>query len=137
MFFQTHISDASKTRIPALGIQVKKEFLDDTAPPPYSRKYTDQQREWLGHHLKDLEAQGIISKTDIQSPYLSPMQLVAKKKEGEYRLVVDQRWINKRVEPLRVEIPSLEDLRQRLGSPGKYLSSVKAMASIDVIKARK
>ena len=52
-------------------------------------------------------------------------------------IYVDQRWINKRVEPLRVEIPSLEDLRQRLGSPGKYLSSVKAMASIDVIKARK
>ena len=86
--FQSSICDASKARIPALKVRVKKEFVDDTPPVPYVRKYTDEQLKWLGNHLKELEERGIISKCSVQSPYLAPMQLVAKKKKGDFRLVV-------------------------------------------------
>ena len=46
--FQRSICDALKMRIPPLKVRVKKEFLDETPPVPYVRKYTDEQLEWLG-----------------------------------------------------------------------------------------
>lgn len=81
--------------------------LKDTAPVAYHpRRLAYEERVQVKKIINDLMSNGIIRES--QSEYASPIVLV-KKKNGELRLCVDYRDLNKKVVKERYPLPLIQD----------------------------
>lgn len=87
---------------------------------PRPRRYPEKDRELIRNIVKELLKHGIIRESD--SPYASQVLLVTKK-NGEPRLCVDFRAINKKTVPNRNPLPLIEDQIDRL-SGYKYFCTL-------------
>ncbi len=79
------------------------------------------QRQIVNEQIKDMLEQGVIQHST--SPWNSPSFLVPKK-DGQYRPVIDFRWVNEVTEDDRYSLPVLRDLLQSLGQGNKIFSSL-------------
>lgn len=77
------------------------------------------EREKINYIIKDLLDKNIIKDSD--SPFASPVLLV-KKKDGNDRMCVDYRALNKIIEKDRFPLPLIEDQVDKLGKAKYYIS---------------
>ncbi|RMC21338.1 hypothetical protein DUI87_02200 [Hirundo rustica rustica] len=77
--------------------------------------------------IQELESQGVVSKT--HSPFNSPIWPVCKS-DGEWRLTVDYRALNKVTPPLSAAVPDMLELQYKLES-----KAAKWYATIDIANA--
>jgi len=80
------------------------------ARPVRRRPYrlNDEMRGHMDKQLNELLEAGVITK-DNGSPFASPVIMV-KKRNGEFRFVVDMRYLNRISLPLFYELPIFEDI---------------------------
>ena len=71
-------------------------------------------RQKVGEELDQLEADGLIEKVNGPTTWISPIHVVPKKQEGEIRIVVDARRVNKAIKRVRHITPTLDDLVVKL-----------------------
>lgn len=90
--FDVQLTTANSLRVPARRIPIHYE--------------SEIQRQML-----DLEKRGIISRTT--SPFSFPI-VIAKKKNGDIRLCVDFRQLNKHTVKLTCDVPQFEEVRNKL-----------------------
>lgn len=107
------LSDPPREAEPIQGYQHRVEE-DPSVPPvrqPLRRLPLSVQAE-VGKRLDDLEAQGIIEKVS-SSRWVSPL-VVGRKRDGQVRLCVDMRQVNRAVVPDAHPLPRITDVLDRL-----------------------
>ena len=95
-------NELGKTTVSELRIELTSET------PVFHRPYrfSKSERDTLNEIIIDLETNGIIREST--SPYASPAILV-KKKNGEARMVVDYRQLNKITKRIQYPLPIIDD----------------------------
>ena len=114
--FALNMSEVGKTDITEVTLT-----LSDDKPVtyrPYRMPYSE--REKVNNIVKDLINNEIIRES--QSPYASPILLV-KKKNGEERMCVDYRALNRITVKDRYPLPRIDDLLDRINER-KYFTSL-------------
>ncbi|XP_064470188.1 uncharacterized protein LOC135384937 [Ornithodoros turicata] len=115
--FAMNLNELGKTDVTSMTIEEV-----EGSKPPYSRPYraTHDEREQLRRIVDELKAAGIVR--DSTSPYASPCLLV-KKKNGEFRKVVDYRRLNQQTTKDRFPLPIIDDQLDRL-SGSEYFTTL-------------
>ena len=90
-------------------------------------------RETLQKQIKDLAEAGIIEKSS--SRYSFPLILVKKKAQGQHRLVIDYRQLNKVTVSSNYTLPLISDILNSLRG-AKFFSTLDANSSFHQIKLR-
>ena len=93
-------------------LELKLNMKDQT---PVQKTYNSIPRPLypeVKQHIEDLLNRGRV--TNSKSPYSSPVVCV-RKKNGELRLCVDYRELNKRTIPDRYPLPRVQDILDGLG----------------------
>ena len=99
-----------------------KLHIKENVPPvaQRERRIPFALRKRVHTELAELEKQGIIEDiTDKPTPWLSPMVIVPKGKNG-IRLCLDMRNANKAIERTRYPTPTVEDLTVKLRKAKKF-----------------
>lgn len=90
----------------AKGTKHQIRVTDDKPFRERSRRLAPADIEDVRQHLAKLKNAGIIS--DSRSPYASPI-VVVRKKNGQIRMCVDYRTLNRRTIPDQYTVPRIED----------------------------
>ncbi|KAI7790434.1 hypothetical protein IRJ41_006419, partial [Triplophysa rosa] len=90
----------------AKGVQHHMRLRDETPFRERSRRIAPADVEDVFHHLKKLMTAGIIKES--RSPYASPI-VIARKKNGDVRMCVDYRTLNRRTIPDQYTMPRIDD----------------------------
>lgn len=117
MCFALRLEELGRTNV------VKIDVVDNDVPVRCARyKTSDADRRTIKQLVNDLKRCGIVVETC--SPYASPMLLV-KKKNGDPRLVVDYRRLNKQTTKMNFPVPGIDEQFQ-------YLAGFKIFATLDL-----
>ena len=86
-------------------------------PKPYQRRYSPSEMDWWSVNVKRLVDAGIVRPSAARE--LSPSNLVAKLKDGKvltnaFRMVVDERSLNKVLRDIHFPIPKLDEVVHQL-----------------------
>ena len=100
--------DLSRDR-PAKVTTFKSHLKHDTVPRwARSRKHGVDHRNWMLKHVKPLEEMGFVYR-NTKSRWLSPVMIVPKPKHPrQFRMVIDCRYPNSKVQPTGGFLPILE-----------------------------
>ena len=90
----------------AKGVEHRIRLSDNTPFRERSRRIAPADLDDLRRHLQGLLAAGIIKES--RSPYASPIVL-ARKKNGQLRMCVDYRTLNRRTIPDQYTVPRIDD----------------------------
>ncbi|KAK7906968.1 hypothetical protein WMY93_015580 [Mugilogobius chulae] len=90
----------------AKGVEHHIRLSDNTPFRERSRRIAPADLDDLRRHLQGLLAAGIIKES--RSPYASPIVL-ARKKNGQLRMCVDYRTLNRRTVPDQYTVPRIDD----------------------------
>lgn len=99
------------------GVRMHLILKDETPIHQNPRRLSTEQRNTVNEIIEDWMNQGIVRPSN--SEYASPIVLV-KKKNGEPRLCVDYRRLNRRIARDRHPLPLMEDQLDRLAEATVY-----------------
>ena len=105
-----------------------KHRIEITSQKPYKSKtypIPEVHRKKIIEHIRELEKQEIVKKASTQ--YINPLVIVVKK-NGDIRLCLDARELNKRSKNDHAQPPTIEEVFRRIGHK-KYFTT------LDVSKA--
>ncbi len=96
------------------GREVELE-IDPTVTPVAqpSRKIPHSMKSKVNKKLQEMREEGIIEKVEGATPWLSPL-IAIPKKNGDLRLVLDMRVPNTALVRRRVQIPTVNDILQKM-----------------------
>ena len=78
------------------------------------RSYSPAATNFLQDTIREMERMGLVYRND-NARWVAPVMVVPKPgKPGEFRLVVDLRWINHNTEPIQYGMPILEDTLHKI-----------------------
>ncbi len=90
----------------AKGVEHNIHLNDNTPFRERSRRIAPADLDDLRRHLQGLLVAGIIKES--RSPYASPIVL-ARKKNGQLRMCIDYRTLNRRTTPDQYTVPRIDD----------------------------
>ncbi|RMC20765.1 hypothetical protein DUI87_01617 [Hirundo rustica rustica] len=124
-------SEAEATENPSAIslLKVEEQQVPIATSTVHRRQYRTTQDAVIPIHkiIRKLETQGVVSKT--HSPFNSPIWPV-RKSDGEWKLTVDYRALNKVTPPLSAAVPDMLELQYELES-----KAAKWYATIDIANA--
>jgi len=100
--------------------EIKIELANETPVYVRPRRIAYSLRDYVESTVLDMEKKGIIEKSE-GSGWNSPIHMV-KKKNGKYRMTIDYREVNKRIQPNRFPIPRCREMFDKL-TKSKYFSA--------------
>lgn len=108
--FAKDLSEIGETNLHTHTIHIKPGSVPVSSAP---YRLNPERREDLDNHLIELQESGLISESD--SPWHSPVVMV-KKPNGQWRICVDYRKLNKITEPMSFPIPHMSDVFDTLAA---------------------
>ena len=99
-----------------LVVCLKSIILKPFRIPPVvhaPRRFPIAIRELVQEELDEMEAEGIIAKVAEPTPWVSSM-VVVRKKNGDVRICIDPRDLNKAVKRCHYPMPTMEEIVARL-----------------------
>lgn len=112
---------ATGTKLPAVnGVTLDINLVDNFIVNRRPYRLAASEKDEVQKIVRELLENGIVRESS--SPYSSPVLLV-KKKDGNFRMVVDFRELNAHTVKDRYPLPRIDDQLDRLGK-GKYFTSL-------------
>lgn len=117
-----------------------KIILKPNTKPVFQKQFRipEHQRPELQRQLKEMEANGIIEKSD--SPWNAPAFLVPKKEDTpgvkQSRLVIDYRELNKVIEPCSFPVPKVNEIIDKMNG-ARFFSTLDLAGAYHQIRLEK
>jgi hypothetical protein len=111
---------------PANAEPLRIELIEDDSlsRTPRAQRFAPLQMEFISEHVDMLVRLGVVKPSN--SDFASPIVL-ARKKDGSWRLCVDLRLINSKTKPLRWPLPKIHELLP-------HLAGAAVFASLDLLR---